>query len=157
MFGPGVEISGRTWMQAGAFSLLSALVIGIPTRVVPNGFFRRMTPTRPLDYAFLAVASGLVGLTFAIRSSRPVEGNGKVLAGGLATALAVGCPICNKVVVALIGTAGALGVFAPIQPALGAAGVALLIAGLRRRLRDLRATACSVPGGAPAAPDKTPD
>lgn len=151
----GGLISGRTWVVAGAFSVVTALVIGIPTRVVPNGFFRRMTPTRPLDYAFLAVASGLVGLTLALRPRRPVEGSGKVFAGGLATVLAVGCPICNKVVVTLIGTAGALSVFAPIQPALGAAGIALLIVGLRRRLRDLRATTCPVSAGVAVAPKST--
>lgn len=67
MFGPGVESNIRTWVMACAFSVLTALVIGIPTRVVPNGFFRRMTPTRPQDYAFIAVASVLVGLTFALR------------------------------------------------------------------------------------------
>ena len=149
------QITGRTWIMAGAFGVATALVIGIPTRVVPNGFFRRMTPTRPLDYAFLIVASGLVGVTFALRPRRPVEGNGKVFAGGLATVLAVGCPICNKVVVTLIGTAGALSVFAPIQPALGAAGIALLVVGLRRRLRDLRATTCPLPAGVAVAPKST--
>lgn len=145
LFGPGVVVSGRTWVVAAALSALSALVIGIPTRVVPNGFFRRMTPTRPMDYVFLAIASVLIGLTFALRPRRPVDGNGKVFAGGLATVLAVGCPICNKVVVALLGSAGALSVFAPIQPVLGGAGVALLVWALRRRLRDLRAAACPVP------------
>ena len=156
IFGPGVEISAWTWVMAGAFSVLTALVIGIPTRVVPNGFFRRMTPTRPLDYAFLAVASGLVGLTFALRPRRPVQGNSKVFTGGLATVLAVGCPICNKVVVALGGNAGALSVFAPMQPFLGAAGIALLVVGVRRRLRDLRPAACPVPAGVAGAPETHP-
>ena len=103
MFDPGVEINLRTWDMACAFSVLTALVIGVPTRVVPNGFFRRMTPTRPVDYAFLAVASVLVGLTFALRPGRPVEGNGKVFAGGLATVLAassspIGSFCCTSVV-----------------------------------------------------------
>ena len=149
IFGPGVDVNGRTWITAAAFAAVTALVIGIPTRVVPNGFFRRMTPTRPLDYAFLAVASVLVGLTFAIRPRRLAEGNGKVFAGGLATVLAVGCPICNKVVVALIGTAGALSIFAPIQPALGAAGIALLVWGLRRRVRDPERRWCHAVGTVP--------
>lgn len=75
-----------------------------------------------------------------------------MFAGGLATVLAVGCPICNKVVVALIGTAGALSVFAPMQPFLGAAGIVLLVVGLRRRLRDLRVAACPVPADVAVAP-----
>lgn len=156
LVGSGSDVSGRTLAVAAAVSLLSALLIGIPTRVVPNGFFRRMTPTRPLDYAFLAVASVLIGLTFALRPRRPLDGNGRVFAGGLATVFAVGCPICNKIVVALLGTAGALSIFAPIQPLLGGAGIALLVWALRRRVRDLRATACRLPADlavAPAAPD----
>ena len=157
MFGSGVEINVRTWVMPCAFSLLTALVIGVPTRVVPNEFFRRMTPTRPVDYAFLAVASVLVGLTFALRPGRPVEGSGKVFAGGLATVLAVGCPICNKLVVALIGTAGALSVFAPMQPFIGAAGIALLLVGVRRRLRDLRAAACPVPAEVAVTPEMHAD
>lgn len=151
LFGPGVDVSGRSWAVATAVSALSVLIIGIPTRVVPNGFFRRMTPTRPLDYAFLAVASVLIGLTFALRPRRSVDGNVPVFAGGLATVLAVGCPICNKVVVALLGTAGALSIFAPIQPVLGGAGIALLVWALRRRLRDLRTTECRVPPDLPLA------
>jgi hypothetical protein len=50
---------------------------------------------------------------------------------------AVGCPICNKLVVALIGVGGALSFFAPVQPYLAAAGLALLVASLGVRLRQL--------------------
>ena len=50
--------------------------------------------------------------------------------------LAIGCPICNKVVVALLGVSGALSVFAPIQPIIGAASIALLAGSLAWRLRD---------------------
>jgi hypothetical protein len=50
------------------------------------------------------------------------------------TTFAVGCPICNKLVVALIGVSGALNYWAPIQPALGALSVVLLSAGLAIRL-----------------------
>ncbi len=41
-------------------------------------------------------------------------------------ALAVGCPLCNKIVLALIGTTGALEYWAPLQPILGAVSVLLL-------------------------------
>ena len=66
------------------------------------------------------------------------------LVGGTVTLFAVGCPVCNKLVVALIGTAGALNVFAPIQPVLGTAAIALLVWSLRRRAR-LAAGVCAVP------------
>jgi hypothetical protein len=50
------------------------------------------------------------------------------------TTFAVGCPICNELVVGLIGVSGALSYWAPIQPALGVLSVALLGAGLAIRL-----------------------
>ena len=40
-------------------------LIGLPTAVVPNRFFVRMTPTRPQDYLFLALTALLVGLIAA--------------------------------------------------------------------------------------------
>ncbi len=57
-------------------------------------------------------------------------------AGGIAAFLAIGCPICNKVVVAALGVSGALNVFAPLQPLIGGASVALLAGTLLWRLRS---------------------
>jgi hypothetical protein len=132
------------WVRASLIAAASAVVIAVPTRLIPNGVFTRMTPTRPQDYAFLFVSSALVGLTFA---ARPSTGGAErsALAGGVGTYLAVGCPICNKVVVALLGASGAMSYFAPIQPILGVAAVALLFVALRRRLRAVNAESCSVP------------
>ena len=42
---------------------------------------------------------------------------------GAVTYLAVGCPVCNKVVLVALGTSGALSWFAPVQPLLGLAAV----------------------------------
>lgn len=132
------------WLRAGTIAIAGAVAIAIPARLIPNGFFARMTPTRPLDYVFLAVSSILLGLTLA---ARPGGGGaeGRTIVGGVGTYLAVGCPICNKLVVALLGTSGALTYFAPIQPLLGAGSVALLAVALRRRLRALVEASCRVP------------
>jgi hypothetical protein len=49
--------------------------------------------------------------------------------GATTTAVfAVGCPICNKIVVGLLGVSGALGVWAPLQPALAVVSLAVLAA-----------------------------
>jgi len=56
---------------------------------------------------------------------------------------AVGCPICNKLVVALIGVSGALNYWAPLQPLLGLLSVGVLLVGLVVRLRG--EVACAVP------------
>jgi hypothetical protein len=53
------------------------------------------------------------------------------------------CPICNKLVVLALGVSGALSYFAPIQPVLGLASVALLIYALLLRFRALNGS-CSV-------------
>ena len=56
---------------------------------------------------------------------------------------AVGCPICNNLVVALIGSGETLRYWAPLQPVLGVLSIALLSTGLGVRLRG--AAACPVP------------
>jgi hypothetical protein len=48
--------------------------------------------------------------------------------------LAIGCPACNKLVVMLVGTSGALSLWAPLQPALAIGSIALLIWALRARI-----------------------
>ena len=136
-------IPTRTYGRAIALAILSGAVIAVPTRLIPNGLFSRMTPTRPQDYVFLVVSAVLLGLTLALRSSVPQDA--KVAAGGIGTVLAVGCPVCNKLVVALLGSGGALSLFAPLQPVIGAAAVGLLVVGLRRQLQALGASACAVP------------
>lgn len=135
----------RNWLLAIGIAVLSGLVIAIPTALAPNPLFTRMTPARPLDYVFLAVSSLLIGLTFAIRPAAVGGAASRPLAGGLVTYFAVGCPVCNKIVVALLGTSGALAYFAPLQPVLGVAAIALLILTLRQRVRALNAAACSIP------------
>jgi len=118
-------------------------LIGLPTAVVPNRFFVRMTPTRPQDYLFLALTALLVGLiaaTYAAPQGPSLPGGeGRLGGGGLLSFLAIGCPICNKLVVLALGLGGALRWFAPIQPLLGGAALVLLGVAAWSRLRALRA------------------
>jgi hypothetical protein len=142
-----LRLDARTWWRAAAIAVIVGLVIALPTRLVPNGFFRRMTPTRPLDYAFWIMASALLGLVLALRATDAGRQDVKALTAGFGTFLAVGCPVCNKLVVALLGVGGALSIFAPLQPILGTASVVLLIVALRSRLR-LRAASWPLPSQA---------
>ena len=48
---------------------------------------------------------------------------------------AVGCPVCNKLVLLLLGTSGAMTWFAPLQPALAVLSVVGLAWALRIRWR----------------------
>jgi hypothetical protein len=66
-------------------------------------------------------------------------------AGGLAAFLAIGCPVCNKIALVALGTSGALTIWAPLQPLIGAASLALLAGALAWRLRlRARGGACAV-------------
>ena len=130
-------------------TVLTAFAVGIPTDVLPNPWFSRMTPVGPLDailWPLTSIAIGAVLATYALpgRRPRPLRAGA---AGGVLSALAVGCPTCNQLVVTALGVSGALTYFAPIQPALGALSIAVAGLALRRRLIGL----AGCPARAPAA------
>jgi hypothetical protein len=50
---------------------------------------------------------------------------------------AVGCPVCNKLVVLALGFSGAMTYFTPLQPILGVGALVLTLAVLRRRIAEL--------------------
>lgn len=129
-----------------------ALAIGIPTGVIPTPLYTRMTPVLWWNYPVWAVTAILSGLLTATYVRRPQEararnGVGAASGGGLLAAFAVGCPVCNKLVVAAIGVSGAINIWAPLQPILAVASVLLLAWTLQRRLRN--AGACPLPSPTP--------
>ncbi|HET9017538.1 MAG TPA: hypothetical protein VFN57_18200 [Thermomicrobiaceae bacterium] len=137
---------------AGVFTLLA---VGIPTVLIPNHLFSRAVPTRPVDYVIYGITVALaavLGAAYALPAACPLRTN-RLTAGGFLSFLAVGCPVCNKVVVLLIGATGALTYFQPIQPLLGVAGIVLLASGLVLRLRDVRATLAPAAAAEPAPAD----
>lgn len=121
----------------------TALLIGIPTDVIPNGLFGRMTPVRAYDVPVLVAVSALSGLLVASHlgvggGACPTRRSGTTgTAGAVVGWLAIGCPVCNKLVVLAIGSSGALSWFAPAQPWLAAVSVLLLVAALAWRWRVL--------------------
>jgi hypothetical protein len=137
------SIGWRPWAFGALTAAAIALVIAVPTRLVANPWFSRMTPTRPQDYVFLVVSSVLLAATLAVGRHRTLSG-ARPLASGVATYLAVGCPVCNKVVVMLLGTGGAMTWFAPLQPVIAAMGVLILATALRSGVRSLQVTSCPV-------------
>lgn len=140
------SLSPRSVAAGLAATLLTILALGMPTAVVPNPFFGRMTPTRPQDYLFLALTALLTGLIVATYAAPGAAllagGEGRLTGGGLLSFLAIGCPICNKLVVLALGVSGALRWFEPMQPLLGVASIALLGVTAWARLRTLR-TGCA--------------
>lgn len=130
--------AGRVfWLRALAWSSAIALATGIPTVLIPNSLFSRTIPTSPWQYVVWAAIALVGGLTMAARKlpGEACSVERRTVAGSGLAYLAVACPVCNKIVISLIGVSGALTYFAPLQPVLGAGALALMLLALRRALR----------------------
>ena len=155
------------WSAVAAVA--GVIVFGLVTAIIPNPVFGRQVPPEPFALVVWLTSGLLMGLlagTYlapppAVPVALPPPGSAAVAepdpgaiarrtstlgyAGGLAAFLAIGCPVCNKVALVLLGTSGALSIWAPLQPLVGLASVALLAAGLAWRLRlRARGNACPV-------------
>ena len=148
------------WIVATAGAALTALVVGIPSGVIGSSFYHRMTPVLWWNYPIWIVTSILTGLIMAtyVRSARgPGVSDARArggLIGSVLSFLAVGCPICNKIVVAALGVSGALNVWAPVQPVLGLLSVSLLVWAFSHRLRTELSCAMPPPPKAAAPGDR---
>lgn len=145
---PGeASLMRRRLLVGGTSAIGTALIIGIPTGIIQTALYHRMTPVLWWNYPVWALSSVLTGALIAtyVRDPAipiPATQSGKTLLGGLLSLFAVGCPICNKLVVMAIGVTGALNWFAPIQPVLALASLALLTYTIWARRRT--AEACRV-------------
>ena len=154
---PRVADALRAWSMrhvvvAVGAGLLITLLIGLPTDVIPNPVFGRPVPVTWWSYPTLVVTAVLGGLLAATyvgaRSGAPAsldEVDAPTRRGGIAGLLsffAVGCPVCNKLVIVALGTTGARQWFEPVQPVLAVASIVLLGWALRSRLRS--ASACPI-------------
>ncbi|MBI4445693.1 MAG: hypothetical protein HY645_07255 [Acidobacteria bacterium] len=124
----------RGWLITAAGGIATLVIIGIPSAIIDNPFFVRQTPVRPQD---------LVIGTFAV--SRKAKAGGRAASGGVLSFLAVGCPICNKLIVLLLGVSGALTYFAPLQIYIGVASLGLLVWALHLRMQAIYGSCCAVP------------
>ncbi len=147
--------TARQWAIAVGAMVATALVIGVPTDVIPNPVFGRPVPVTWWSLPTLVVTSVLGGLLLGtyvragsseLPGDEPLDRPGRM--GGVAGLLsffAVGCPVCNKLVLLALGSSGAMNLFAPLQPLLAVASVVGLAVALRVRLRN--AASCPVPVG----------
>jgi hypothetical protein len=146
--------SVRRWVVASAVAAGTYLFFGLSTAVLANPVCgRSVAPTTWAPNVLIATAilSGLLTATYVrndgpapIRlaavgaATEPADGSRTAragAAGSLLAYLAIGCPVCNKLALLLLGTTGALNLYAPIQPYLGAIGIALLALAVVVRLR----------------------
>jgi hypothetical protein len=131
----------------GIAAIATALVIGIPTGIIQTPWYQRMTPVLWWNYPVWAASALLTGALVAtyVRDPAlpvPATHGGKTFLGSALSLFAVGCPVCNKLVVMAIGVSGALNWFGPIQPLLAIGSLGLLAYALWARRRT--ALACRV-------------
>ncbi len=142
---------------AAAWTLAALLGFGLVSAIIPNPVFGRGIPPEPFAIAIWLASAPLMGFVLATYFVPPpaaavplapgrADGRTAGTIGGVVAFLAIGCPTCNKIALLLLGASGAVSVFGPIQPILGALSLALLAgtAVWRLRLRT-RGGACEVP------------
>jgi hypothetical protein len=167
--------SARRWRVAVLGGIATAILVALPTAVIPNPIFGRAIEVTWWSYPIVALTGILGGLLLATYVKEPGQPDRGGLAdppgqpdrGGLADPpgqrekpaeeakasklgiagafvayFAVGCPVCNKLVLIALGTSGAMTWFAPVQPFLAAASVVLMAVALRIRLKNQNS--CSV-------------
>src|SRR5690625_1013532 len=140
----------RQWFAAALATIASLVILGVPTVLIPNSLFSREIPPTAWSYPVWVITSVLMGLLVATYV-KPFRGIGKMIPddeapagdkgsrlgvfGGAIAWFAIGCPVCNKIVLVLLGASGAMTWFAPVQPFLAALALALTTAALIVRLR----------------------
>ncbi len=142
-FGSLVSWPARRWVTALLTALGFGLLVAIPTDLIDTSFFGREIPPTWWAWPSLLVSSLLAGLLVATYVARPdlepapdTKGSARGgWLGGVLTFFAVGCPVCNKVVLLALGSTGAMTWFEPVQPVLQVAAVVLLAWALHRRLQ----------------------
>ncbi|MBI2850561.1 MAG: hypothetical protein HYX80_05900 [Chloroflexi bacterium] len=136
----------RGWVVAALGGAATLALIGMTTAIIDNPFFTRSTLVSPQDYTIwllTGLLAGLIAGTFTLTAK--AHAGGRAVSGGFLSFLAVSCPVCNKLVLALLGTSGALAFFAPLQIYIGIASLALLAWSLHLRVRAINRNCCSVP------------
>ncbi len=130
----------KSLLYGGGMGLAVLLLVGIPSGVIPNQFFVRPLDARPMDFLFLGIITVMaiaLGATYGVPTVCPPQDT-KAIGSGLLLFIGVGCPVCNKVALALAGASGALTYFEPIQPLFSLASIVLICVALVLRVRDIR-------------------
>jgi len=144
--------------HAAAWALASGIAFGLATAIIPNPVFGRSVAPEAFAIWTWLLSAPLMGIVMATYTAPPpvspielvpLEPSTAAMAerrtttlGGIAslgTFLAIGCPVCNKVALVLLGASGAMSVFAPLQPFIAVASLVLLAVTAAWRLR-LRVT-----------------
>lgn len=147
--------NARRWWAAAIAGVITAVIVAVPTAVIPTPIFGRSIEPTWWSYPVVILTGLLGGLVFAtyirpegVTEDAPADATdtpapdetadrpSKVaMAGGFLAYLAVGCPVCNKLVLLALGASGAVTWFAPLQGILAMASLVMLSWALVTRLR----------------------
>ncbi len=152
-----LRLDRRFFAWTVAWGMAALVVLGLVSAIIPNPVFGRQIPPEPFAYWVWLASTPLMGIVGATYSA-PVTASTPVIAGplvpaveagerssgtlatlaGLGAFLAIGCPVCNKIALVLLGASGALTIWAPLQPVVGGASLLLLAGTIAWRLRIRR-------------------
>ncbi|MDA2988657.1 MAG: hypothetical protein O2815_06220 [Actinomycetota bacterium] len=137
----------RRWGIALVSGIAVAALVALPTAVIPNPIFGRAIEVTWWSYPVVILSGIFGGLLLATYIREPgqeeIDKAAKVgTVGGFLAFFAVGCPVCNKLVLLALGASGAMTWFAPVQPFLAVASVVVMAWAVRIRLRGM--TSCEV-------------
>ena len=158
-----VVLDRRLLLHAAFWTVVSGLAFGLVAAIIPNPVFGRQIPPEAFAMGVWLVSAPLMGIVMATYTApvtaspirlvtlgsaedEAARGRSTTLGSlaGFGAFLAIGCPVCNKIALVLLGTSGALSIYAPLQPLIGAVSLALLVVTATWRLR-LRATGAACP------------
>jgi len=130
------------YISIGVFaSIIIFLIFGIPTDLVPNNYFIRMIPIKATDYIFLSLTSIMLGTYIALYyydKKTNKKCNYTAYGGAVAGIFAVGCPICNVMLISLFSATAILTYFEPYRPILGVLSLGILGTALIYKIKDLK-------------------
>ncbi|HUG79857.1 MAG TPA: hypothetical protein VML57_20425 [Burkholderiales bacterium] len=119
---PSVAAHGLARGAATAAAMF--VLLGTVAALWNNPLFTRMTPVGGFEIALLLLQSLLAGIYVGLPHS-PC-GKHTAGAGAIIGFLGIACPVCNKVLVLLIGSALLLEYFEPVRLYVALGGAALL-------------------------------
>jgi hypothetical protein len=112
-------------VKAVSASVGSFALFGVVTGLIPNPLYVRMVPRTELDYLFLLLTAGFLGLYTFQRTPGGSDDDTAVGTSAVLGFLAFGCPVCNAFLLALFSNSALMTYFNPLRPLLGAVSVVL--------------------------------
>ena len=125
-------VSAKDLFRGAAAAAAMFVALGTVAALWSNPLFMRMTPTSGFEVALLLLQSLLAGVYVGLPQS--TCGIRTAGAGAIVGFLGIACPVCNKVLVLLIGSTLLLEYFEPVRLYVALAGAALLAAAVWLKL-----------------------